>query len=114
MLGEDELGRQLGPFVGVVVCLVARLFAQTLCLSLQQDGAVCLWQAEESDGGNGEGPDGLDVFCPAPSEVRIHRQRGADDGALGDVWSAKVDLENSLMDVESSLTRVGPPTTHRA
>ena len=73
-------------FVRMIQVLIPRFPAQARGLPLEQDRMVGFWQREEAQNEDREGPDRFDVFRPAPSELRVHEDGDADDGA--ERWAA--------------------------
>lgn len=83
MLGENVAGADFGALMRVPVARVAGFLAETARLAFEEDGGVELGHEKEGEDSEGEGPDGFDVFGPAPAEVGVGGEGGADDGANG-------------------------------
>ncbi len=76
----------LDMFVGMIEVFITSLPAQACRLSLQQHWMVGLWQGEDAQHEDREGPDRFDVFRPAPAEGWVHEDGGPDEGPEG--WAA--------------------------
>ncbi len=72
LLGHDGLDVQFDFFLGMVIAHIPGLLSEADCLPLKQDRTICLGQANERDGNDGEVHNHLDVLCPPPPQLGGH------------------------------------------